>query len=53
MDKTQKATLVLAVAVTLFVLVTAAYTGNGALYLLGGLACISGLLTWQQNRSGT
>lgn len=51
MDKTQKATLALAISVTLFVLVTAVYTGNAALYLLAGLACLSGFLTWQQHRS--
>ena len=52
MDKAQKTALALAVSVTIFVLATAVYTGNAALYLLAGLACLSGFVTWQQNRSG-
>ena len=52
MDIARKATLGLAVLTTLFVLGTAIYTGNAALYLLTGLAAASGLLTWQQGKRG-
>ena len=52
MDKAQKAALALVVSVTIFVLATAVYTGNGALYLLAALACLIGLRAWQQHRSG-